>query len=178
MRHTLLAWVENRPGVLSRVAGMFRRRALNIESLTVGVSERPDLSRMTVVVETDRLDASLVEANLLKLVDVVDVRDVTHAPTVCRDMALIKVRCSGAARSEVVQLADIFRARIVDVDHHSLIVEIASDVDKVDRLVELLRPHGVLELMRTGCIAMERGSARADQAASLDAVTEAASDAA
>jgi len=167
MRHTLVAWVENRPGVLSRVAGMFRRRGLNIESLTVGVSERPDLSRMTIVVETDRLDASLVEANLLKLVDVVDVRDVTHAPTVYRDLALIKVRCAGAARSEIVQLADIFKAKIVDVDHASVIVEIASDADKVDRLVELLRPHGVLELMRTGRIAMERGSDRASAGASL-----------
>src|SRR5580658_9938287 len=107
MRHTLVAWVEDRPGVLARVAGMFRRRNFNIISLTVGHSERPGLSRMTIVVETERLEADLVEANLRKLVDVVDVHDITALPAVRREFAFIKVRADGASRIEVSQLAEI-----------------------------------------------------------------------
>lgn len=158
MRHTLVAWVEDRPGVLARVAGMFRRRNFNIVSLTVGESERPDLSRMTIVVETDRLDAELVEANLLKLVEVVEVHDVTNVPSVRRELALVKVRADGAARVEIAQLAEIFRGKIVDVSHDTVIVEVSGDTGKIDGLLELLRPKGVLEVMRTGCVAMARGS--------------------
>lgn len=157
MRATLVAWVENRPGVLARVASMFRRRGFNIESLTVGLSERPGLSRMTIVVETGRLDAAIVEANLRKLVDVVDVHDVTERPAVRREIALIKVRCGSQARIEIAQLTEIFRAKIVDVSLESVIVEVSGDTEKIDRLVEVLAPHGLLEIMRTGCVAMERG---------------------
>jgi acetolactate synthase-1/3 small subunit len=154
---TLVAWVEDRPGVLSRVAGMFRRRGFNIMSLTVGASERAGLSRMTIVVETGRLDATIVEANLRKLVDVVDVHDVTHRPAVRREIALIKVRSTSQSRIEIAQLAEIFRAKIVDVGLVSVIVEASGDGEKIDRLIEVLAPHGLLEIMRTGCVAMERG---------------------
>ena len=157
MRHTLVARVFDEPGVLNRVASLFRRRAFNIESLTVGQSEAKDYSRMTVVVDTARVPARLVEESLRKLVPVAEVRDVTDLPTVDRDLALIRVRCAPADRAEVAQLADIFRGRIVDVAPESVIVEVTGDGGKVDGLVDLLRPRGILEMVRTGKVAMLRG---------------------
>ena len=157
MRHTLVARVQDEPGVLNRVASLFRRRAFNIESLTVGQSEMKDFSRMTVVVDTARVPARLVEESLRKLVPVMEVRDVTELPTVDRDLALIRVRCAPADRGEVAQLADIFRGRLVDVAPESVIVEVTGDGAKVDGLVELLRPRGILEMVRTGKVAMLRG---------------------
>jgi acetolactate synthase-1/3 small subunit len=157
MVHTLVAWVEDRPGVLAHVASMFRRRGFNIQSLTVGQSERPGLSRMTIVVETERLDASLVEACLHKLVDVVDVQDVTQTPSVLRELALVKVKVEGAARIEVAQLAELLRGKVVDVQVDSVIVEASGNSDRIDHLIEVLRPKGPVEIMRTGCVAMTRG---------------------
>jgi len=157
MRHTLVARVQDEPGVLNRVASLFRRRAFNIESLTVGQSETKDYSRMTVVVDTARVPARLVEESLRKLVPVSEVKDVTELPTVDRDLALIRVSCAAADRGEVTQLADIFRGRIVDVAPDSVIIEITGDGAKVDGLVELLRPRGILEMVRTGKVAMLRG---------------------
>ena len=157
MRHTLVARVQDEPGVLNRVASLFRRRAFNIESLTVGQSETKDYSRMTVVVDTARVPARLVEESLRKLVPVSEVMDVTELPTVDRDLALIRVSCASAERAEVAQLADIFRGRIVDVAPDSVIVEVTGDGAKVDGLVELLRPRGILEMVRTGKVAMLRG---------------------
>jgi len=157
MRHTLVARVQDEPGVLNRVASLFRRRAFNIESLTVGQSETKNYSRMTVVVDTARVPARLVEESLRKLVPVAEVRDVTELPTVDRDLALIRVRCAPSERAEVAQLADIFRGRIVDVAPESVIVEVTGDGGKVDGLVELLRPRGILEMVRTGKVAMLRG---------------------
>ena len=157
MRHTLVARVQDEPGVLNRVASLFRRRAFNIESLTVGQSEMKDYSRMTVVVDTARVPARLVEESLRKLVPVAEVRDVTDLPTVDRDLALIRVICAPVDRAEVAQLADIFRGRIVDVAPDSVIVEVTGDGAKVDGLVELLRPRGILEMVRTGTVAMLRG---------------------
>ena len=158
MRHTLVARVQDEPGVLNRVASLFRRRAFNIESLTVGRSEAVDYSRMTVVVDTAQVPARLVEESLRKLVPVAEVRDVTELPTVDRDLALIRVQCSAAERAEVTQLADIFRGRIVDVAEESVIVEVTGDAAKVDGLVDLLRPRGLLEMVRTGKVAMLRGA--------------------
>jgi acetolactate synthase-1/3 small subunit len=159
MQHTLIALVENKPGVLNRVASLFRRRNFNIESLNVGQTERPDISRMTIVMDSEAPDAApRVEANLYKLVNVIDVQDVTNSPAVMRDLALIKVQASPEQRSEVANLAAIFRARIVDVATDSVIVEITGTEDKIESLVELLRPLGILELVRTGQIAMMRGS--------------------
>ena len=161
MKHTLVARVQDQPGVLNRVASLFRRRAFNIESLTVGGSEVPDFSRMTIVVDTARAPAHLVAANLRKLVPVAEVTDVTHLPTVDRDLALIRVRCEPGNRGEIANLVEIFRSRIVDVAPDSVIVEITGDLEKVDGLVELLRPRGILEMVRTGKVAMVRGTAAA-----------------
>ncbi len=159
MKHTLVARVQDQPGVLNRVASLFRRRAFNIESLTVGHSEVPDFSRMTIVVDTARVPARLVEENLRKLMPVAEVRDVTDLPTVDRDLALIRVRCAPGERAELTQLAEIFRGKIVDVAQDSVIVEVTGDSEKVDGLVELLRPRGIQEMVRTGKVAMLRGTA-------------------
>jgi acetolactate synthase-1/3 small subunit len=159
MQYTFIALVENKPGVLNRVASLFRRRNFNIESLAVGRTERPDVSRMTVVVACPGgdLDAHKIEANLYKLVNVIDVQDVTHQPSVTRDLALIKVRVGPDRRAEVNGLAEIFRARIVDVAADSLIVEITGTEDKIEGLTELLRPIGIVEMVRAGQVAMTRG---------------------
>ncbi len=161
MKHTLVALVEDKPGVLNRVASLFRRRAFNIESLTVGHTHEPNVSRMTIVVDTELTAPHLVEANLYKLVNVIDVCNVTQTPTVMRDLALIKVKANATTRAEIAQLVDIFRASIVDVAADSLIVEVTGDEEKINGLVELLRPHGVLEMVRTGKVAMVRGNALA-----------------
>ena len=158
MKHTLVARVMDQPGVLNRVASLFRRRAFNIDSLTVGHTETPDVSRMTIVVDTARVPAPIVAANLRKLIPVAEVVDVTHLPTVDRDLALIRVRTTPQQRGEIASLADIFRARIVDVATKSMIVEITDDEQKIDGLVELLRPRGILEMVRTGKVAMVRGN--------------------
>jgi acetolactate synthase-1/3 small subunit len=157
VKHTLVAKVMDQPGVLNRVASLFRRRAFNIESLTVGHTETEDMSRMTIVVDTARVPAPLVAANLRKLIPVAEVVDVTHLPTVDRDLALIRVRCAPEKRAETASLVEIFRARIVDVAAESVIVEVTGDEQKVNGLLELLRPHGILEMVRTGKVAMVRG---------------------
>jgi acetolactate synthase-1/3 small subunit len=159
MRHTLVARVQDQPGVLNRVASLFRRRAFNIESLTVGGSETPEFSRMTIVVDTAKAPAHLVAHNLRKLVPVLEVTDVTHVPTVERDLALIRVKCAPTERAELQSLTDIFRGRIVDVAVDSVIVEVTGDLEKVDGLVDLLRPRGILEMVRTGKVALVRGTA-------------------
>ncbi len=158
MKHTLVAKVMDQPGVLNRVASLFRRRSFNIESLTVGHTETGDMSRMTIVVDTAKVPATIVAENLRKMIPVVDVTDVTHVPTVARDLALIRVRCTPAERAELASLVEIFRARIVDVASDSVIVEVTGDEQKVNGLVELLRPRGIAEMVRTGKVAMVRGS--------------------
>jgi acetolactate synthase-1/3 small subunit len=170
VKHTLVARVMDQPGVLNRVASLFRRRAFNIESLTVGHTETPEVSRMTIVVDTARVPAPIVAANLRKLIPVAEVVDVTHMPTVDRDLGLIRVRCAPPERAELASLVEIFRARIVDVAAGSVIVEVTGDEQKVDGLVELLRPRGILEMVRTGRVAMVRGSA--SESPSASATTE------
>ena len=158
MQQILFALVENKPGVLNRVASLFRRRKFNIESLNVGRTEQDGISRMTIVLDDDNaVDARTVEANLYKLVNVIDVQDLTNQPSVVRDLALIKVKASPETRSEVASLAAIFRAKIVDVAPESVVVEITGTEDKIESLVELLRPIGIEELVRTGQVAMMRG---------------------
>lgn len=159
MQHTLIALVENKPGVLNRVASLFRRRNFNIESLNVGRTDSPDISRMTIVMDSAGVEARKVEANLYKLVNVIDVQDVTGQPAVMRDLALIKVKASPEQRAEIANLASIFRARIIDVAADSVIVEITGTEDKIESLFELLRPIGILETVRTGQVAMMRGNA-------------------
>ena len=157
MLHTLVVHVEDKPGVLNRVASLFRRRAFNIDSLTVGHTEAPGVSRMTIVCDADAQSARRIEANIYKLVDVLRVDDITHQPSVERELAMIKVAVTQDTRSQIIQLADVFRARVVDVSPESIIVEITGSADKVERLVEVLRPYGVLETVRTGRVAMARG---------------------
>lgn len=158
MHHTLVAYVEDKPGVLNRVASLFRRRAFNIESLTVGHTQEPGVSRMTIVVDADEPGARRVEANLYKLVNVLRVEDLTQHSSVVRDLALIKVRADSQTRTQVLQLADVFRARTVDVTNDSMIVEITGTEDKIEGLIEVLRPFGIIELVRTGLVAMARGA--------------------
>lgn len=158
MQQILFALVENQPGVLNRVASLFSRRKFNIESLNVGRTERADISRMTIVFDNKTADARTVEANLYKLVNVIDVQDLTNQPSVVRDLALIKVKASQEQRSEVANLAAIFRGNIVDVAPESVVVEITGTEDKIESLIELLRPIGIEELVRTGQVAMMRGS--------------------
>ena len=158
MVHTFAVYVDNKPGVLNRVASLFRRRAFNIESLTVGHTETRGVSRMTVVVDTDEYGARRLEAHLYKLVPVRRVENITHEPAIARDLALIKVAATGEARTHVMQLVDVYRARIVDVSPESLVIEATGTEDKIDSLVEVLRPYGVSEMVRTGLVAMARGS--------------------
>ena len=149
--------VEDRPGVLNRVASLCRRRGFNIESLAVGHAETAGVSRMTIVVDTDVAGARRIEAHLAKLVNVLQVQDITDAPTVCRDLVMIKVAADAEARAHLMQLVDVFRARIVDVAPRSVVIEMTGTEDKIDGLLEVLRPYGVLELVRTGRVAMVRG---------------------
>jgi len=164
MMNTFVVYVENKPGVLARVATLFRRRAFNIDSLTVGRTEKPEVSRMTIVLDADPDQALRVEANLYKLVNVLFVENVTHEPAIARDLAIIKVAATRETRSHVLQLATVFRARVVDVAPESLTIEITGTEDKIVGLLEVLRPYGVLEMVRTGMVAMRRGSKSAPAA--------------
>ncbi len=159
MRHTLVALVEDKPGVLNRVASLFRRRAFNIESLTVGHTDQAGISRMTIVIDSNRANAERVTAYLHKLINVIYIGNLAEKPSVSRDLALIKVSVTAANRTEVLQLADVYRARIVDVAPDSLIVEITGTEDKIDSCVDVLRPFGIVEMVRTGEVAMARGRA-------------------
>jgi len=159
MKHTLVALVEDKPGVLTRMASLFRRRGFNIESIAVGHSELPNLSRMTIVVNGTANILEQVRKQLSKVVNVVKVIDVTADNITVRELALIKVRATSSTRSEIIEIADIFRANIVDVAPDSLTIEITGDEDKVDSLLNLLRRFGIKEVARTGRIAMLRGSA-------------------
>ena len=156
---TFVVLVEDRPGVLDRVASLFRRRAYNIESLAVGHTDRSGVSHITIVMNADDRTAHLVEANLYKLINVLDVQDVSNVPSVARDLALIKVRAGHERRAEVMQIAEVFRARVVDVSTEALIFEITGTEEKINSLVDVLRPFGILQLARTGRVAMARAEA-------------------
>jgi len=158
MLNTYVVYVENKPGVLTRVASLFRRRAFNIDSLTVGRTEKPEVSRMTITVDADDDQAKRIEANLYKLVNVLLVENISHQPAIVRDLAMIKVAATHDARSHVLELASVFRARVVDLSPESLTIEITGAEDKIDGLLEVLRPYGVIEMVRTGIVAMRRGN--------------------
>lgn len=158
MNRTLIALVEDKPGVLTRVASLFRQRAFNIRSLTVGRTEQRGVSRMTIVVDTDRTDVEKVAQNLLKLVNVIRVEDVTDQPAVTRNLALIKVQVNSGSRLEVMQIVDTFRARVVDVGLDTLMIEVTGTDEKVEGLIEVLRTFGIAEMVRSGRIAMLRGN--------------------
>lgn len=158
MLYTLAVYVEDKPGVLNRVASLFRRRAFNIDSLTVGHTEQPGVSRMTIVCDVDEASIRRVEANVYKLVNVLRVDDLTERASVERELAMIKVSATPEHRAQILQLAHVFRARVVDVSAESLIVETTGTGEKIDRLLDVLRPYGVLEMVRTGRVAMARGA--------------------
>jgi len=157
-KHTLVALVEDRPGVLNRVSSLFRRRNFNIESIAVGHTEQPNLSRMTIIVEGDDAKVEQVRKQLDKVVDVVKIVDITSDDKVARELALVKVKSTASTRSEIIQIVDIFRANIVDVSPGSLMVEVTGDEEKVGSLVDLLRGFGIREIARTGRIALTRGA--------------------
>jgi acetolactate synthase-1/3 small subunit len=163
-KHTLVALMEDKPGVLSRVSSLFRRRNYNIQSLAVGHSETPNISRMTIVVDGDNRVVEQVVKQLDKLINVTEVVNVTGTPTVIRELALVKVKAGPGTRSEIIELANVFRGRIVDVGSDSMTVEITGDEDRVDSLTRLLRSYGILELARTGRVAMVRsGNGNSEQ---------------
>lgn len=158
MRHTLSVLVENNPGVLARVAGLFSRRGYNIDSLAVGRTDNPAISRMTIVVEGDERVLEQVIKQLRKLIEVIKVSDISREEHVDRELVLIKVSAEPEKRGEIMQIADIFRARIVDLGRRTMILECTGNEDKIRAFEESLRPYGIKELVRTGKIAMLRGS--------------------
>ncbi len=157
MRHTLAVLVENKYGVLSRVAGMFSRRGYNIDSLTVGVTDDPTMSRMTIVVKGDDDVMEQVTKQLNKLIDVIRVIDLRAEDSVERELALIKVKSDVNTRSEIMQIADVFRAHIIDVGSKSMTVEVTGDEGKITAIEQLLKPFGIKEMARTGKVALSRG---------------------
>jgi acetolactate synthase I/III small subunit len=157
-RHTLSVLVENKPGVLTRVAGMFARRAYNIHSLTVGPTDVQEISRLTVVVGAEAVQLEQIIKQLNKLVNVLKIQELEQGETVERELMLLKIVAEPSTRSQVIELADVFRAKIVDVDHDSITIEAAGSPDKLEALVELVEPFGIRELVRSGTIALARGA--------------------
>ena len=158
-KHTLSVLVENHAGVLSRVVGLFSRRGFNIDSLAVGVTADPSISRITIVVKGDDYIVDQVSKQLNKLVDVIKIKVFKSGEYVGRELVLIKVSASADHRAEIMQLVNIFRANIIDVSTDTLTVEISADQEKITAMVSLLEQFGILEIVRTGLIAIERGSA-------------------
>ena len=158
VKRTFAVFVEDKPGVLNRVASLFRRRSFNIDSLNVGATHEAGVSRMTIVCDADEDKAKRIEANLYKLVNVLRVEDMTYEAAMKRDLALIKVKANADDRAQVMQMIEVFRARIIDVSPQSLVLEITGTEDKIDGLLEVLEPFGIIEMVRTGCVAMARGS--------------------
>lgn len=157
-KHTLSVLVENRSGVLSRVAGLFSRRGFNIDSLAVGVTENPEVSRMTIVVNGDDYTVEQVNKQLNKLIDVIKIRTLEPNDSLSRELALIKVNATASTRSEIIQIVEIFRAKIVDVSKSTLTVEISGGTEKVAALEDMLKQFGIKEIVRTGTISIERGN--------------------
>ena len=156
-QHTLVALVEDKPGVLTKVASMFRRRGFNIASLAVGNSEQPGLSRMTFAVNGDEYTVGQVVKQLDKLIDVIEVSDITNERILARELALIKVKTTQVTRGEIIQIVNLFRANIIDVSGESMVIEITGEEDKINALHNLLSAFGIIEMLRTGLVAMVRG---------------------
>jgi acetolactate synthase I/III small subunit len=156
--HTVVAIVEDKPGVLMRVASLFRRRGFNIESLTVGHSEADGLSRLTLVIDGDGAPVEQVEKQLYKLIDVVKVSDLSHEDMLARELAMIKVRCNNANRHELLDIANVFRADVIDIATNSVILQVVGDESKIDGLIKMCEAYGIKEIARTGRVAMVRGA--------------------
>ena len=159
MVRTFIVHVSDHPGVLNRVSSLFRRRGYNIESLTVGHTQVPEVSRMTVAVSIDERGAPLVRANLYKLPEVLNVEDITDVPAFHREMVLLKVAAPRASQQELIRSLEAFRARVLETSSESVVIESTGSEDEIDKLIESVRPYGVLEMTRTGRVAMKRGGA-------------------
>jgi acetolactate synthase-1/3 small subunit len=157
MKHTLSVLVENKPGVLARVSGLFSRRGFNIDSLAVGATEDPQISRMTIVVDVEEHSLEQVTKQLYKLINVIKISDLDPAEAVERELALFKVGADPSSRAEVIEIADIFRAKIVDVARSTVTIEVTGTGAKLEAIRDLLRPYGIREMARTGTIALGRG---------------------
>lgn len=157
VQHTITVLVENKPGVLARVSGLFARRGFNIESLAVSITDDPTISRMTIVVSGDDSILDQINKQSNKLIDVVKVIDYSEVPILARELAMIKVNAEAEKRAEIMQIVDIFRAKIIDISETTFTIEVTGNVDKVDALENLLKPFGIREIVRTGKIAMARG---------------------
>jgi acetolactate synthase-1/3 small subunit len=157
-RHTLSVLVENKPGVLTRIAGMFARRGYNIHSLAVGPTDDERISRLTIVVGTEAVQLEQITKQLNKLVHVLKIVELEEDSSVEREMQLVKVNADPAVRSQIIEIAEVFRAKIVDVDHDSITVEVAGNPGKLAAMVELLEPYGIREMVRSGTIALSRGT--------------------
>ena len=163
-QHTVTVLVENHAGVLARVSGLFARRGYNIESLAVSVTDKPEVSRMTIVVGGDHLVLEQITKQLNKLVEVIKVVDYTETAAVERELALIKVNADSKDRAEIMQIVEIFRGRIIDMSDKTFIIEVTGSSDKMDKITSLLEIYGIRELVRTGIIAMARGTKTASRA--------------
>ena len=163
MQHTITALVENTPGVLARVAGLFSRRGFNIESLAVSITEDASISRMTIVVGGDDRALEQIEKQLNKLIEVIKVYNYTEIASVDRELALIKVTATPEKRAEILQISDIFRGKIIDVSERTVTIEVTGQVEKIDAFQSLLAPYGIKELVRTGKIALSRGARSASE---------------
>ncbi len=157
LRQTIVAQLEDKPGVLNRVTSLLRRRNYNIISLNVGRTHEPGISRMTLVLEGSDDEAGRITANLYKLVNVLSVQNLTHTQNVSRDLSLIKVRATAATRSAILELAEVFRARVVDLGSEALTLEVTGSQEKLDGLLPMLEPFGLLEMVQTGTVVMRRG---------------------
>ena len=157
MAHTLVVLVENRPGVLSRISGLISRRAFNIESIVAGYTEERDMTRITIVVNGDDQDIEQAVNQLSKLVDVIKIVDLTKVESLERELAMIKVKALPEKRSDIVDIVDIFRARIVDVNRETMVIELTGSLDKIDALCEVLKDHGIIEIVRSGKAVISRG---------------------
>ncbi|HEY4686916.1 MAG TPA: acetolactate synthase small subunit [Candidatus Subteraquimicrobiales bacterium] len=162
MKHTLSVLVENKPGVLARIAGLFSRRGFNIETLAVGPTEKPDFSRMTLVVEAKSHQLEQVTKQLHKLINVVKISDLNPQESIGRELVLIKITADAGTRAQIMEIVDIFRAKIVDVAKETLIIEATGTEDKIKALEDLLKPHGIRELVRSGRVSLARGIKVAD----------------
>jgi acetolactate synthase I/III small subunit len=157
-KHILSVLVENHAGVLSRVSGLFSRRGFNIDSLAVGVTENPEISRMTIVVDGDDYIVEQVSKQLNKLIDVIKIKQLDQPNSVSRELALVKVSANTSTRAEIIQIVEIFRAKIVDVSKNTLTIEASGNSDKIAALEDMVKPFGIKEIARTGIISIERGS--------------------
>ena len=158
MKHTIAVIVENKSGALTRIAGLFSRRSFNIDSLSVGATENPDYSRMTITVQGDRDVLEQVIKQLSKLINVIRVSELEPGESIERELAIIKVNADKESRSEIMQIVNIFRAKIIDVSHKSMIIEVTGDEEKINAIVQLLRQFGIKEMARTGKVSMVRGA--------------------